>query len=202
VQQTQRALSARTSLGDPKPIRFRKLAYADEHVLVAYLDRHTGNETFVKEALLSFAARSYRRSLALDDVLARHCASRQTLLDLTRHLRRRLGGGPELRGRWTALMPARPECPPELLRLLPAWPVLKARGPRYDTTHPAVAAYVTEALGDCAAAWQRFAASHMSHRPGHLASARRPSRRGSRGDNVADSARMVTAPISVPASWA
>ncbi|WP_434593083.1 hypothetical protein [Streptomyces sp. A5-4] len=78
-------------------------------------------------------------------------------------LRRRLGGGPELRGSWAEIMLARPECPPELLRLLPAWSALKARGPRYDTTHPAVAAYVTEALGDSDAAWQRFTASPMSH---------------------------------------
>ncbi|MFJ8310792.1 hypothetical protein [Streptomyces sp. NPDC094147] len=151
------------SLGDPQGIGFKKLADADENVLVAYLDRHTGNDTLVEEALLSFAARSYRKSLTFDDVLARHSAPQQTLLDLTLHLRRRLGGGPDLRGSWAEIMLARPECPPELLRLLPAWSALKARGPRYDTTHPAVAAYVTEALGDNDEAWQRFAASPMSH---------------------------------------
>ncbi|MGG2464631.1 hypothetical protein ACO0M4_33550 [Streptomyces sp. RGM 3693] len=151
------------SLGDPQGIGFKKLADADEDVLVAYLDRHTGNDTLVEETLLSFAARSYRKSLTFDDVLARHSAPQQTLLDLTLHLRRRLGGGPDLRGSWAEIMLARPECPPELLRLLPARSALKARGPRYDTTHPAVAAYVTEALGDSDAAWQRFAASPMSH---------------------------------------
>lgn len=151
------------SLGDPQGIGFKKLADADENVLVAYLDRHTGNDTLVEEALLSFAARSYRKSLTFDDVLARHSAPQQTLLDLTLHLRRRLGGGPDLRGSWAEIMLARPECPAELLRLLPAWSALKARGPHYDTTHPAVAAYVTEALGDSDAAWQRFAASPMSH---------------------------------------
>ncbi|MGW0826323.1 hypothetical protein [Streptomyces sp. NPDC002845] len=151
------------SLGDPQDIGFKKLANADENVLVAYLDRHTGNDTLVEEALLSFAARSYRKSLTFDDVLARHSAPQQTVLDLTLHLRRRLGGGPDLRGSWAEIMLARPECPAELLRLLPAWSALKARGPRYDTTHPAVAAYVTEALGDSDEAWQRFAASPMSH---------------------------------------
>ncbi|WP_447047687.1 hypothetical protein ACRAKG_03940 [Streptomyces rosealbus] len=151
------------SLGDPLSIRFRQLANADEAVLVAYLDRHTGNDALVEEALLSFAARSYRKSLTFDDVLARHSAPQQTLLDLTLHLRRRLGGGPELRESWTEIMLARPECSPELLRLLPAWSAVKARGPRYDTTHPAVAAYVSEVLGDSDAAWQRFAASPMSH---------------------------------------
>jgi hypothetical protein len=60
-------------------------------------------------------------------------------------------------------MLAQPECPTELLRLLPAWSALKARGQRYDTTHPAVTAYVTEMLGDSDAAWQRFASSPMSH---------------------------------------
>ncbi|MFM9626143.1 MULTISPECIES: hypothetical protein [Streptomyces] len=151
------------SLGDPQSIRFKQLADADEAVLVAYLDRHTGNDALVEEALLSFAARSYRKTLTFDDVLARHSTPQQTLLDLTLHLRRRLGGGPELRGSWAEIMLARPECPPELLRLLPAWSALKARGPRYDTTHPAVAAYVSEALGDSDVAWQRFAASPMSH---------------------------------------
>ncbi len=151
------------SLGDPQGIGFKKLADADENVLVAYLDRHTGNDTLVEEALLSFAARSYRKSLTFDDVLARHSAPEQTLLDLTLHLRRRLGGGPDLRGSWAEIMLARPECPAELLRLLPAWSALKARGPRYDTTHPAVGAYVTEALEDSDEAWQRFAASPMSH---------------------------------------
>ncbi|MFI8792932.1 hypothetical protein [Streptomyces sp. NPDC055105] len=151
------------SLGDPQSIGFKKLADAEEDVLVAYLDRHMDNDTLVEEALLSFAARPYRKSLTFDDVLARHSAPQQTLLDLTLHLRRRLGGGPDLRGSWAQIMLARPECPPELLRLLPAWSALKARGPRYDTTHPAVAAYVTEALGDSDSAWQRFAASPMSH---------------------------------------
>ncbi|MBK3529235.1 hypothetical protein ACFWOS_21215 [Streptomyces rubiginosohelvolus] len=151
------------SLGDPQSIRFKQLADADEAVLVAYLDRHAGNDTLVEEALLSFAASSYRKSLTFDDVLARHSAPQQTLLGLTLHLRRRLGGGPDLRGSWAKIMLSRPECPPELLRLLPAWSALKARGPRYDTTHPAVAAYVTEALGDSDEAWQRFAASPMSH---------------------------------------
>ncbi|MFD9432648.1 hypothetical protein [Streptomyces sp. NPDC060002] len=151
------------SLGDPQDIGFKKLADADENVLSAYLDRHTGNDTLVEEALLSFAAGSYRKSLTFDDVLARHSVPQHTLLDLTLHLRRRLGGGPDLRGRWAQIMLARPECPAELLRLLPAWSALKARGRRYDTTHPAVAAYVTQALGDRDEAWQRFAASPMSH---------------------------------------
>ncbi|MFJ1847664.1 hypothetical protein [Streptomyces sp. NPDC088146] len=151
------------SLGDPLSIRFRQLADADEAALLAYLDRHTGNDALVEKALLSFAARSYRKSLTFDDVLARHSAPQQTLLDLTLHLRRRLGGGPELRERWSEIMLAQPECPSELLRLLPAWSALKARGARYDTTHPAVAAYVSEVLGDSDAAWQRFAASPMSH---------------------------------------
>lgn len=151
------------SLGDPQDIGFKKLADADEDTLVAYLDRHMGNDTLVEEALLSFAARSYRKSLTFDDVLARHSAPQQILPGLTLHLRRRLGGGPDLRGSWVEIMLSRPECPPELLRLLPAWSALKARGPRYDTTHPAVAAYVTEALGDSDEAWQRFVASPMSH---------------------------------------
>ncbi|MFD8233548.1 hypothetical protein ACFV20_16925 [Streptomyces sp. NPDC059696] len=151
------------SLGAPQDVGYRKLADATEDVLVAYLDRHTGNDTLVEEALLSFAARSFRKSLTFDDVLARHSAPQQALLDLTLHLRRRLGGGPDLRQSWVEIMLARPECPTELLRLLPAWSTLKARGQRYDTTHPAVAAYVTEVLGDSDAAWQRFAASPMSH---------------------------------------
>lgn len=151
------------SLGTPEDVGFKKLADADENVVVAYLDRHTGNDTLVEEALLSFAARSYRKSLTFDDVLARHSAPQQALLDLTLHLRRRLGGGPELRRSWVEIMLARPECPTELLRLLPAWSALKARGHRYDTTHPAVAAYVSDVLGDSDTAWQRFAASPMSH---------------------------------------
>ncbi|MEU0033129.1 hypothetical protein [Streptomyces sp. NPDC006333] len=120
------------SLGDPQGIGFEKLADADEDVLVAYLDRRMGNDTLVEEALLIFAARSYRKSLIFDDVLDRHPAPQQTLLDLTLHLRRRLGGGPELRGSWAEILLDRPECPAELLRLLPAWSALKARGP-----HPA-----------------------------------------------------------------
>ncbi|MEW2248458.1 hypothetical protein AB0907_14110 [Streptomyces sp. NPDC006975] len=151
------------SLGASQDVGFKKLADADEDVLVAYLDRHTGNDTLVEEALLSFAARSYRKSLTFDDVLARHSAPQQALLDLTLHLRRRLGGGPDLRRSWVEIMLAQPECPTELLRLLPAWSALKARGQRYDTTHPAVTAYVTEMLGDSDAAWQRFASSPMSH---------------------------------------
>ncbi|MEU6663367.1 hypothetical protein [Streptomyces sp. NPDC046821] len=149
------------SLSDPQGIGFKKPADADENVLVGYLDRHTGNDTLFEEAPLSFAARSYRNTF--DDVLARHSAPQQTPVDLTLHLRKRLGGGPDLRGSWAEIMPARPERPSELLQLLPAWSAPKACGPHYDTTHPAVAAYVAEALGDSDAAWQRFAASPMPH---------------------------------------
>ncbi|MEW2160578.1 hypothetical protein AB0950_35765 [Streptomyces sp. NPDC007189] len=48
------ALSGRhtTSLGAPQDVGFKKLADADEDVVVAYLDRHTGNDTLVEEALL------------------------------------------------------------------------------------------------------------------------------------------------------
>ncbi|MET7988795.1 hypothetical protein [Streptomyces sp. NPDC005281] len=48
------------SLGDPQGVGFKKLAAADEDVLVAYLDRHMDNDALVEEALLSFAARPYR----------------------------------------------------------------------------------------------------------------------------------------------
>lgn len=56
-----------------------------------------------------------------------------------------------------------PATGPELIRALPAWTALKARGPHGQAAHPAVTSVVRTTLGDHSEAWQRFAASPASY---------------------------------------
>lgn len=53
--------------------------------------------------------------------------------------------------------PGQAEHPAALVRALPAWPALHARGDRYGSAHPSVVAAVRDALGTDQAAWNRFA---------------------------------------------
>ncbi|MGW8763740.1 hypothetical protein ACWGN5_14680 [Streptomyces sp. NPDC055815] len=151
---------ARTaSLGKPHQVTVRDLAGAPDAALDEYLRRHDGDDALVEKALLSFASRAYRRGLSFADVLKRHSDPQRALLGLTRNLRRHLGGGPNLREAWASTVLGLPTDDFELIRALPAWTALKARGPRGQAAHPAVASVVRTALGDDAEAWQRFATS-------------------------------------------
>lgn len=155
---------ARTaSLGKPDQVTVRDLASAPDAVLDDYLRRHQGDDALVEKALLSFASHTYRRAPSFADVLKRHSDPRRALLDLTRNLRRRLGGGPSLREAWVNAILRLPADDPELIRALPAWTALKARGPHGQAAHPAVTSVVRTALGDDAEAWQRFATSPASY---------------------------------------
>ncbi|MFC3348972.1 hypothetical protein ACFOOM_16355 [Streptomyces echinoruber] len=156
------------SLGKPDQVTVRGLAGAPDAVLDDYLRRHQGDDALVEKALLSFAFHAYRRDLSFADVLKRHSDPQSALLDLTRNLRRRLGGGPRLREAWVDAVLSLPTDDPELIRALPAWTALKARGPRGQAAHPAVTSVVRTALGDDAEAWQRFATSPASY-AGHTA---------------------------------
>ncbi|WP_327325137.1 hypothetical protein OG735_23525 [Streptomyces sp. NBC_01210] len=151
------------SLGKPDQVTVRDLAAAPDAVLDDYLRRHQGNDALVERALLAFASRTYHRDLSFADVLKRHSDPQRALLDLTQSLRRRLGGGPNLRETWVTAVLSLPTTGPELIRALPAWTALKARGPRGQAAHPAVTSVVRTALGDNAEAWQRFATSPASH---------------------------------------
>ncbi|MEV0688990.1 hypothetical protein [Streptomyces sp. NPDC050388] len=151
------------SLGKPDQITVRNLADAPDAVLDEYLRRHEGDDAVVEKALLSFASRAYHRDLSFADVLKRHSDPQRALLDLTRNLRRHLGGGPNLREAWVSTVLSLPTDDSELIRALPAWTALKARGPRGQAAHPAVTSVVRTALGDRAEAWQRFATSPASY---------------------------------------
>lgn len=155
---------ARTaSLGKPDQVTVRDLAGAPDAVLDDYLRRHEGDDALVEKTLLSFASRAYRRDLSFAEVLKRHSDPQRALLDLTRNLRRRLGGGPNLREAWVGTLLGLPTDDPELIRALPAWTALKARESRGQAAHPAVTSAVRTALGDNAEAWQRFATSPASY---------------------------------------
>ncbi|MEU5578709.1 hypothetical protein ABZ791_21695 [Streptomyces huasconensis] len=151
------------SLGRPDQVTVRDLAGASDAVLDDYLGRHPGDDNLVEKALLAFAFHAYRRGLSFADVLIRHSDPQRALLVLTRELRLRLGGGPNLREAWVGAVLNLPAIEPELIRALPAWTALKARGPHGRAAHPAVMSTVRAALGSNSEAWQRFAASPAGH---------------------------------------
>ncbi|MFE7592092.1 hypothetical protein ACFU6K_22060 [Kitasatospora sp. NPDC057512] len=153
----------RTALGDPEEVTVRSLSAASAEVLDAYLDRHAGDDDLVEKALLSLALHGRRGKPAFASVLARHSDPRHAVHTLTRELRHRLGGSPANREAWAREILALPDCSSETVLALPAWTALKARGHRYDSTHPTVLALVEAALGDDHQAWQRFADSPIGN---------------------------------------
>ncbi|MFG2354787.1 hypothetical protein [Streptomyces sp. NPDC048521] len=155
---------ARTaSLGRPDQVTVRDLAGAPDTVLDDYLRRHPGDDSLVERALLAFASRAYHRDLSFADILTCHSDPQRALLALTQSLRRLLGGGPNLREAWVDAVLNLPGTETELIRVLPAWTALKAKGPHGQTAHPAVTSVVRTALGNSSEAWQRFATSPASY---------------------------------------
>ncbi|WP_239069884.1 hypothetical protein [Streptomyces sp. SID13666] len=158
------AASRKTALGDPNTVTVRDLSGATGEVLEDYLTRHGGNDELVEKALLAFASGSSRPKPTFTDVLARHSAPQAALMDITTHLRRRLGGSPSYREAWAREVLALPDINPELIRALPAWTALTVGGgSRYSTTHKAVTTVVMHALGGSDKAWERFASSPASY---------------------------------------
>ncbi|MGN9755996.1 hypothetical protein [Streptomyces sp. SD31] len=153
----------KAALGDPEHITVAELSRASGDVLRDYLDRHPGRDDLMEKVLLSFASASHRSPLSFADVLARHSAPQAALLQITRDLRKRLGGGPHLRETWTRRVLALPDRTPELIRALPAWTALTVGGTSYRTAHEAVVSVVLTTLGSDDEAWSRFATSPASH---------------------------------------
>ncbi|WP_307076145.1 hypothetical protein [Streptomyces canus] len=148
----------RTALGAPDAVTVRELAGVPAQVLSEYLDRHPGDDALAEKALLACAASGCRSDDDFAGVLRRHGSPDTVLLRLTEGLRRHLGGGPSWREAWTRLVLARPDTGPELVRALPAWSALRARGGRHGSAHPSVISVAREALGADQDAWDRFAA--------------------------------------------
>jgi hypothetical protein len=153
----------RTALGAPDEVTVRDLARLQTQALSDYLTRHAGNDSLVEKALLSCAASGYRSRDDFDNVLRRHSCPDTVLLRLTERLRTRLGGGPSWREAWTQLVLGRTGADPALVRALPAWTALRARGDYHATAHAAVVTAVREALGSDQEAWDRFAACPATH---------------------------------------
>ncbi|MGW6309012.1 hypothetical protein [Streptomyces niveus] len=147
----------RTALGASDKVTVRDLGHVQTPVLNDYLDRHCGNDSLVEKALLSCAASGYRSSDDIDNMLRRHSTPDTVLLHLTERLRTKLGGGPAWRETWTQLVLGRETVDLALVRALPAWSALRARGEGHATAHPAVVTAVREALGTDQDAWDRFA---------------------------------------------
>jgi hypothetical protein len=154
--------SRQSALGDPKDVTARDLSAATDEVLQEYLDRHA-DDGLIEKALLSFAWRSHRQGISFSDVLARHSAPEEALVQITKDLRRRLGGGPNLREAWASKVLKLPNHTPDLVRALPAWTALTVGGSAYGTACAAVASTVLTALGDDDEAWSRFATSPASY---------------------------------------
>ncbi|WP_031068094.1 hypothetical protein [Streptomyces sp. NRRL WC-3742] len=153
----------RTALGNPEDVTVRNLSAVTAEVLDAYLDRHAGDDALVEKALLSVAWHGHRSDPPFASVLARHSDPQHAVRTLTRDLRLRLGGNPTNRETWAREVLALPDCPDEIVLALPSWTALKARGHRYNSTHPRVIALVEAALGDDRQAWQRFADSPIGN---------------------------------------
>jgi hypothetical protein len=147
----------RTALGAPDEVSVRVLAGISAQTLEEYLGRHAGDDSLVEKALLASAAGSYRSGEGFAGVLRRHSAPDEALLRLTVGLRWNLGGAPSWRECWTRLILARTATGPELVRALPAWSALRARGSGYGSAHPSVVSLVRESLGSDQDAWDRFA---------------------------------------------
>ncbi|WKD31175.1 hypothetical protein [Streptomyces xanthophaeus] len=147
----------RAALGSPENVSVRELASASAQVLCDYLDRHVGDDSLVEKALLASVAGTYRSADDLEDVLRRHSSPDEALLRVTLGLRRNLGGAPSWRETWTSMILTRPDTGPELVRALPAWSALRARGSGPGSAHPLVVSVVCEALGSDQGAWERFA---------------------------------------------
>ncbi len=153
----------RTALGAPDTVTMRQLAGIRTPALSEYLDRHPGNDSLIEKALLACAASGYRSDDDFEDVLRRHGSPDTVLARLTEGLRGNLGGAPSWREAWTRLILARPGITPELVRALPAWSALRARGGRHGSAHPSVVSVVREALGADQDAWDRFATCPASY---------------------------------------
>ncbi|MEW5352775.1 hypothetical protein [Streptomyces sp. 16-176A] len=147
----------RSALGSPDEVTVRGLAGVQAQALSEYLDRHPGDDALVEKALLACAASGYLSDDVFEKVLRRHGSSNEALLRLTEGLRTNLGGGPSWREAWTRLILARPDTERQLVRALPAWSALRARGGSHGSAHPAVVSVVREALGADQEAWDRFA---------------------------------------------
>ena len=157
------AAARRRALGAPETITSEQLGGAPADVLEDYLTRHAGNDLLIEKTLLGFV-RSYRTLPTFADVLARHSAPGKALLEITTHLRRRLGGAPTLREAWTRQILGLPDVDAELLRALPAWTALTlGTGSRFSDAPTPVTSLVLKALGDSEEAWARFASSPASH---------------------------------------
>ncbi|WP_318200239.1 hypothetical protein [Streptomyces sp. SCL15-4] len=153
----------RSALGAPAEVTVRELAGVTGRTLSEYLDRHPGDDCLVEKALLACAARGTRSDGDFEDVLRRHGSPDTVLLRLTEGLRANLGGAPSWREAWTRLVLARPDTGPDLVRALPAWSALRARGGRHGSAHPSVVTVVRAALGTAQDAWDRFAACPATH---------------------------------------
>ncbi|MFB6963143.1 hypothetical protein ACFCYB_40835 [Streptomyces sp. NPDC056309] len=147
----------RTALGAPGEVTVRDLAGVPAHVVSDYLDRHPGDDLLVEKALLACAASGHRSDADFEEVLQRHTSPHAVLLRLTENLRALLGGAPAWREAWSRLILARADTQRSLVRALPAWPALHARGDHHHSAHPLVVAAVRDALGTDQDAWNRFA---------------------------------------------
>lgn len=157
------ASARRTALGDPAHVTVRELTAVSVGALATYLDRHAGDDDLVEKALLAIASANYGPRNDFRQVLDRHSDPQRAIADITRDLRRRLGGNPPAREAWAGQVLALPFCDTALIRALPAWATLQIGGGGAGRAHPEVLDAVIETLGEDAAAWTRLAESPISH---------------------------------------
>ncbi|MDT0341976.1 hypothetical protein [Streptomyces litchfieldiae] len=137
-------------VGDPAEVTVAELAALPAETLTAYLDA-VGGDAAVEKALLAAVVRDDGDGPPFAEVLARHSAPSAALARLGGEVRRLLDEEPAAVAAWTREVLAAPATTAEAVRALPARAALAHGG-------PVVAAAVTEALGEDAAAWERFAA--------------------------------------------
>lgn len=147
----------------PEVITLRQLATMKHEQLLRYLQLHPGIDGLVEKALVATVRSGYINQSEFCAILSQHSEPRRAILDITQHLRARLGGVLSHRESWVRHVLDLPECDREIIRALPAWTVMTSWSGLEIGMHPDSTDVVFDGLGDDHDAWTRFASSPITH---------------------------------------
>ncbi|UED85173.1 hypothetical protein [Streptomyces profundus] len=152
--------------GLPQDPSLTELAFQPAGVL-SELVRDGAPDALVERLLLGHAVRGYRSGPAFAELLATHSAPTEALRRLTEELPDHLGDHPGAEETWAKAVLASGTGDARTIRALPALAALRAPAPEPGAAGPTVLSVITEALGDDADAWHRFATGPL-RAPGGL----------------------------------
>ncbi|WP_062209361.1 hypothetical protein [Streptomyces sp. NBRC 109706] len=148
---------------DPTPT---ELAFQPAEML-GRLVRDGVSDALAERLLLGHAVRGYRSGPAFAELLEAHSAPTEALRRLTDELPDRLADQPWAEQTWARAVLASGRADAHTIRALPAHAALSAPAPEPGASGPTVLSVITEALGDDADAWHRFATGPL-RAPGGL----------------------------------